>query len=161
MKTLSVLLVIDLQRGFITPETSRVAAAVNAAQRDFDVVVAARFTNPPNSPFRRLVGWQEMGPGTAGLDLAFTPRRDAIVIEKTGYTAMQPELLAILRRCGVRDVHIAGLETDACVLKTALDLFESGYRPIIHRDLCGATRPGAHEAALDLLSHLIGKNQIV
>jgi len=156
-----ILIVIDVQRGFITEDTKNVPAAVEKIQDGYDVVFATRFINPPRAPFRRLLGWNDMGAGEKGAELAFGLRRDGIVIEKTGYTAMLPEITALLQRLGVDTVYLCGLETDQCVLKTAADFFEAGYRPVVLAEACASTAgEETHRSAVAILRRMIGEKQI-
>ena len=63
---------------------------------------------------------------------------------------------------GVPDeVTLVGVYTDACVLATAIDLFEMGIRPIIIEDCVGSGGDDeCHEAGVLILKRSIGKEQI-
>jgi nicotinamidase-related amidase len=63
---------------------------------------------------------------------------------------------------GVGEVVLVGLETDACVLKTAFDAFDADYRVRVISDLC-ATAAGAavHQQTLTLMRRNIGAESIV
>ena len=59
------------------------------------------------------------------------------------------------------EVTLVGVDTDACVLATAIDLFEMGIKPIIIEDCVGSSGgEGCHEAGMLLLKRSIGKEQI-
>jgi len=158
----SCLLIIDVQKGFINKWTRRIPKAVEAAQHEFDLVVATRFFNPEGSFYRSLIKWEKFAPGSDEIELAFTPRPDAWVFDKPVYSAVTGGLLDFLAKNKVRRVHVCGIATDNCVLKTAADLFERGVEPVVLADAC-ASHGGkeCHDCGLLLLRRLIGKGQVV
>jgi nicotinamidase-related amidase len=156
------LFIIDVQKGFINRWTEAVPARVEALQGDFDRVVATRFFNPPGSLHRRLIGWHRFDRDSDDFGFAFAPRADAQVLDKATYTCLTPDLLGTLRGDGVETVHLAGIATDNCVLKTAVDLFEAGIAPLVHADACASHGgPDCHAAGLMLLRRFIGEAQVV
>ena len=59
------------------------------------------------------------------------------------------------------EVTLVGVDTDACVLATAIDLFEMGIKPIIIEDCVGSSGgEECHEAGMLILKRSIGKEQI-
>jgi nicotinamidase-related amidase len=157
-----VLLIIDVQKGFINDWTRHIPHQVEALQARFPRVVATRFENPEGSAFRTLKGLSRFGPGSAEAELAFAPRRGAEIAVKHRYSALSGALLGSLRESGVREVALSGIATDNCVLVTAVDLFEGGIRPLVLADYCGS-HAGAeyHRAGLMLIERLVGEGQVV
>ncbi|MCB2101696.1 MAG: cysteine hydrolase [Rhodobacterales bacterium] len=156
------LIVIDVQRGFITPDTRHVPDLVTRLQHRFDAVWVSRFVNPPGSAHRRLLGWARFAPGSDETALAFRPRAGARLADKTTYTCDGPPLRAWLAAHGLDTVYLAGIATDGCVLKTAVDLFEGGLRPVVLAGAC-ASHGGAdcHAAGLLLLKRFVGAGQVI
>jgi nicotinamidase-related amidase len=153
-----VLLIIDVQAGFINDWTGRIPETVEKLQHRFERVFASRFENPEGSPFRKLKGLARFVPGMPETALAFSPRRDARIFVKTGYSAAVPEVLAAGRDA---DIHLCGIATDNCVLATAIDLFESGIRPVILADACASHGgPPYHDAGILLLKRIVGEAQV-
>ncbi|MBL26368.1 MAG: hydrolase [Rhodospirillaceae bacterium] len=157
----SCLLIIDLQKGFVNDATHHVVAPIEAAQADYDVVIATRFQNPPGSPFRRLIHWERFAPHSDETAFAFAPREDARVIDKPRYTCVDSALRNWLVARDISRVHVCGIDTDICVTKNAVDLFEAGLEPIVLSALC-ASHAGRdrHEAGLVTLARFIGQDQI-
>jgi nicotinamidase-related amidase len=157
----SCLIIVDVQKGFVNAATAAIPARVEALQARFDLVAATRFVNPPGSAFRRLLDWARFAPGSGDVELAFAPRADALILDKPAYSALDERLRTWLREGGVETVHLAGIATDNCVLKTAVDLFEAGWRPVVLEDCC-ASHGGAecHAAGLLLLRRFIGIRQL-
>lgn len=60
-----------------------------------------------------------------------------------------------------QEVHLCGIDTDACVTACALDLFSMGLRPIVLADACARTGGKEfHEAALRALARSLGSKGI-
>jgi nicotinamidase-related amidase len=157
-----VLLIIDVQQGFINERTHHVPAAVEALQEDYEHVIVTRFNNPEGSPYRQLIGWDRFTPGSNDTKFAFTPRKDAMIIDKSTYTCINKAFLAKLNDWDTRIIDLCGIATDNCVLKCAVDLFEAGRVPRILSSYCASHGgPDCHEAGLLLLRRLIGENQVI
>ncbi len=157
------LLLIDVQRGFVTPETEFVVPRLKElAGMGFDHIVATKFVNKPSSPFVKHMGWRGMmsAPDTDLLDFV----RDAAegVEEKYGYSAVCQRINDFFHSNGVDTVYIAGMDTDCCVLKNAADFFDLGYDVTV---LMWYTASNGGEesvrAARKVLSRMIGENCIV
>ena len=156
-----VLIIIDVQRGFINPATTHIPARVEALQGRYDTVIATRFVNPEGSAHRRLIGWHRFAPGSADTALAFAPRTGAQIVEKHGYSCLTAEVRAVLDAAGAGEIHLCGIATDNCVLASAIALFEGSYTPVVLADAC-SSHAGAdyHEWGLRILRRLIGTAQV-
>lgn len=156
------LVIIDVQRGFINEATLHIPDAVYDLQHEYDHVAVTQFYNAPGSPWRKLMDWQRFDRGGEDFKLAFEPGDHALVLEKTTYSAVTERLLNWLSAYDITQVHLCGIATDACVLKTALDLFEQEFRPVVLGYAC-ASHGGedCHKEALHLLSRQIGEQQVV
>lgn len=78
-----------------------------------------------------------------------TPRLGEVVIDKPGYSAFAAtDLALILAVRGVRHLIICGLTTDVCVHSTLRDAVDRGFECLVAGDLCAATEPENHRAAL-------------
>ena len=156
------LVIIDVQRGFINEATLHIPDVVFDLQQEYDHVAVTQFYNAPGSPWRKLLEWQRFDRDGDDYPLAFTPREDALLLEKATYSAMTERLLNWLSAYSISEVHLCGIATDACVLKTALDLFEAEFRPVVLGYAC-ASHGGndCHSEALHLLTRQIGQAQVI
>jgi nicotinamidase-related amidase len=155
------LFIIDVQHGFLNAHTAHVPALAEPLQARYAQVFVTRFVNPPGSPYRRIMGWRRFAPGSDDTGLAVRPAPHASVLDKSVYTCLAPALLEALRADNVEEVHLAGIATDNCVLKTAVDLFEAGIRPVVLGWACAShAGPEHHAAGLMLLRRFIGAAQI-
>ncbi|MRH93527.1 isochorismatase family protein [Nocardia sp. SYP-A9097] len=168
------LCLVDVQNGFITPDSAPVVPKIVQIAEQWvqtgQPIILTRFRNHPDSPYERLIGWRELHNSPA-IDLVdelsrFTHHPTAVVVDKFFYTALTSEVVAVLQQHEVTDIVIAGIATDACVLKSSLDAFEMGYTPWIVRDAVrsSTTRHNAreiHDSALLLLGRLVGDGQLI
>ena len=160
--TPAALLIVDVQKGFLNDWTGHIPAKVEALQNRYEKVFVTRFSNPEGSNYRKLIGWRSFAPGTKDTELAFTPRDDAVIIDKVVYSCVTGGFLARLKGIGIATVHLSGIATDNCVLKCAVDLFEAGLRPIVLADFCASHGgPECHDCGLRLLRRFIGEQQVV
>ena len=155
------LLIVDVQHGFINPATAHIPPRVQALQHDYPLVIVTRFVNLPDSNYRRLIHWHRFAPGSSDIALSFVPRPDSVILDKPRYTCVDETFLAILDTHAIEEVHVCGINTDICVTKCAVDLFEAGRTPVVLAGYC-ASHAGSdfHEAALRILARFIGHDQI-
>jgi nicotinamidase-related amidase len=159
------LLVVDVQQGFLNQFTSHIPERiVTLIGRDnHDPILFTRFLNPPNGPYHRFLDWHACE-GPPETDLAPALERFADeerVFTKPGYTGISDELATWLRDSGAERVTIVGIDTDMCVLKVAMDVFDLGIEPIVLIDCCASTAGlQAHLAGLAVLSRNIGPYQL-
>lgn len=156
------LLVVDPQKGFMTPSSAHICERLRSLQQQFDVVIYSRFLNPDPSPFRSILNWHEMGPGSQALDFALDPPKGSDIVEHTDYSSVTPMLLDALARYGAKEVCLAGVATEACVLKTALDLFKANITPWVLCDVCASDKNARfHEMALEVVGAMIGQRHLI
>ena len=94
--------------------------------------------------------------------MAFKPKEGAVIIDKYIYSCIDERFMRLLKENGIDAVDICGIDTDICVTKCAVDLFERNITPYVLKDYC-ATHADAdiQEAALVILARYIGKSQII
>lgn len=123
MSDKAALLIIDVQKGGISKEMAWMSNAVESLQEVYQNVAAFRFINNIDSPRRKWINWQQLGPGSEETELAFSPKINARLFEKWCYTALLPGVQAWLMDQSSEEVHICGVRTENCILKTALRCF--------------------------------------
>lgn len=159
------LLVVDVQQGFINQFTrhipERIARLIDRSE--YDPVLFTCFINAPNSPYHRFLDWHdcEREPETSlAPPLERFMAKDR-VFSKHGLTGLPDELVRYFGEEKTEEVVIVGIDTDMCVLKIAMDVFDRGIRPIVMTDCCASTAGlQAHLAGLAVLSRNIGAPQL-
>jgi nicotinamidase-related amidase len=159
------LLVVDVQQGFINDFTyhipGRIARLIQTG--DFDPLLFTRFVNTPESPYQTLLEWHACtGPPDTELVPELLPLADpSDVFDKPGFTGVPEALVKRLQRDKIPEVWLVGIDTDMCVLKVAMDLFDAGIEPVVLIDCCASTAGlQAHLAGLAILSRNIGPHQL-
>ena len=163
------LLLVDVQHGFINDFTrhipERVARLVerDRERKQYDPILATRFINIDGGPFRRFLDWHgsAVPPETDLVPEISSYVDEARIFSKPGSAGMSPELVIWLQEHAVERVTLAGIDTDMCVLKIALDIFDLGIEPIILVDCCASTAGlQSHLAGLAVLARNIGADKL-
>ena len=159
------LLVVDVQRCFINTFTKHIPGRIRRLieRGDYAPVLWTRFINTPGSPYQRLLQWHACSEpvDTEVVDeLRGLADRDD-VYTKEGLTGIPDQLAQRLKREHIDNISLVGIDTDMCVLKVAMDIFDLGIEPIILVDCCASTGGlQSHLAGLSILSRNIGPHQL-
>lgn len=160
----SLLLVVDLQNGFLSPATKHIVPRIEAllSSRGSLPVAFTQFRNGHGSPYVRFLGWEELMSDDECAVLPELAHYSGRVFRKEGYSGLTEELIQYLREGGFKTVYLCGIDTDCWVLKTAVDLFERSIRPVVLTDYCASNGGVAsHSSALTVLGRLIGVKHLV
>jgi nicotinamidase-related amidase len=161
----TMLLVVDVQNGFINAHTRHIVESVNKLIGAFtgrgQPLVFTRFVNTPDSGYERWIGWSRFMQAPEN-DLCDDLHVGEVrVFIKHGYTAFTPEFEAYVQDQRIERLPLCGIATDGCVLKSAVDAFERGIEPVVAVDACASHGGQAlHEAGLLLLGRFIGVGQL-
>lgn len=106
--------------------------------------------------------------GTAGRELygglseVYANHQQQIVwMDKTRYSAFAGTDLELkLRERGITEVHLIGVCTDICVLHTAVDAYNKGFKIVIHTDAIASFNPEGHLWAISHFEQSIGAELI-
>lgn len=159
------LIVIDLQKGFLTKYTrglpSKIRRFIQKRENEYDSIIFTQFRNLPKSNFVRHLNYR---------DLMSRNRYDIVnelrglvkktnLFEKDTYSSfVTKKLPGALRRSGIKEVHIIGIDTENCVLTFARDAFDRGYKVVVLKNLCRShSDPKLHRAALEIIRNNIGE----
>jgi nicotinamidase-related amidase len=157
--------VVDVQKGFVNDFTRHIPQRISALieRGGFDPILFTRFINSEGSSYRRLLDWHECGESPE-IDLADEVSRyadPALIFSKPGYAGISDELASYLKEHKIEEVAIAGIDTDMCVLKVAMDVFDFGIKPVVYTDCCASTAGlQSHFAGLAVLARNIGAKQL-
>ena len=104
--------------------------------------------------------------GTSGRDL-FGALKDeyeknkgqenVVFMDKTRYSAFAGTDLEVkLRERGITEVHLVGVCTDICVLHTAVDAYNKGFKIVVYKDAVASFNQAGHEWALGHFEQSLG-----
>lgn len=165
----AVLVVVDVQNGFISENSKHVVPVIadlasrwQAAGGD---TVFTRYLNYEGSPYERLIHWTKLreAPETDIVhELKEHANQAVATVDKTIYSLFNDEGRALVRARGWRDIYVCGIATESCVLKTAVDAFELDLTPWLIED-ASASHAGeyAHNAGVLVTRRFIGADQII
>ncbi|MDI3336630.1 isochorismatase family protein [Defluviimonas aestuarii] len=141
-RTDSLLCVIDVQDVFLDKLDARDAETLLA--RIVWLIRASRALGVPV-----LAMAEDIGPNGPTHDAIRDVLPDeAVIYDKRFFgLARQQDILQAVRATGKGQVILCGLETDVCVMQSALGLQAAGYKVAVAADACGSPGP-CHEAGL-------------
>lgn len=156
------LLVIDVQKDFINENTKpillKIEELVNSGK--FKNIVFTRFINNVNSVFYKELNYK--GCLTKEQQQIAIDTKDYKIFDKKIYSSLNDELKKYLKENSIDEIYLCGFDTDACVFKTALDLFENDYNVYVLKDYCMSGKSvELHNVYIDNLARLIGKDRII
>jgi nicotinamidase-related amidase len=158
------LLIIDPQKGFKNKKTEKAFKKIDEISDYFDIVFASLFFNPDNSLYKNLLYWHSFAKQKDAryFDLAIKKSKKIKTIETHKYGKLNWKIKLYLKLYRIKTVFICGMETDACVYKTALDVFDMGLTPVIIEDACGSCRGKEfHDMGIALAKRQIGEDQVI
>lgn len=163
-KSNSCLYIVDMQHGFQNISTYDVFDRISTLLEEFKdcPIVSSKFINREGSEFSELLVWNDMRSGFRTEVVSEVEEKSEKVFLKYHYTSLTEEFLAYIKENGITTVFIAGVDTDACVLETAVDLFSMGIKPVVIENYCASSGGHAlHEAALMILRRSVGSNNVI
>lgn len=159
---ITLLLVIDLQKNFINEKTkyccNKIKKLINL--KNYDYIAFTKFINDENSNFYKTLNWK--GCMTEEDRQIVLDTNNYKVLKKRTYTAYNKELKDYIKNNNIDTIYLCGIDTDACVLKTTLDLFENDYNVKVIED-CSMSSSGykIHKNAIEILKRNIGSNNVI
>ncbi len=159
------LIVVDVQQGFVTPETEGTVGPIleHLARRRprYARVIATRFVNRQGSLYETERDWSAMMATPQTRLVRGIGKAADTVLTKHGLAPDAGELLPLLRADGIRRVELCGFDTDQCVLATALLLWDAGIAPRVLVPLCSSSGgPDMHQKGLATLRRAIGDRNV-
>lgn len=108
--------------------------------------------------------------GTQGMELygelktlyeAYRKADHVFYFEKTRYSAFAgTNLLLKLRERQIEEIHLVGVCTDICILHTAVDAFNHGFRIVVHEKGVASFNQIGHDWALTHFKNTLGAKVI-
>lgn len=164
----SVLVVTDMQEGFVRAQSAHIVPVVVDLVRRWQAnggeVLFTRYQNYPDSPFERFFNWSRL---QSSPEIDIVPELQpylagGMILDKKIYSPFTDESEEVFRRRGWTEFYFCGIATESCVLKGAVDAFERGYTPWLIAD-ASASHAGevAHDAGILVAQRFIGPGQVI
>ena len=162
---MKILLLVDIQDGFMNAGTKHIPGNVikHIENFNYDLVIATRFINKTESLHKSELNMKDMTMLSSHAKLVKGIQEVSdIVLMKSTYTSLTEDVAKLLEKNEMREVYLAGLNTDTSIMATAFDLFDKGIKPKILSHLCGTVNgEERNEHALDIMKTAIGENNIL
>ena len=156
------LLVLDVQNDFINDNTKDYVTKIEEliVSNKYDEIVFTKFINNENSKWYKELNYKGCI-DKQGQDIVIDTQEYKI-FEKTIYSALNNELRKFIKENDIEQIYLCGFDTDACIQKTALDLFENNYDVYVLKDYCMCSKGvELHNIIMNNLKRLIGKDKII
>ena len=162
---MDVLLVIDMQEGFRYKESEKILGKIqNLCKKIHPYCYFSRFKDRENSNIEKHTRWKKFQKKKAWPlmeELQKFATNDRIVDHYT-YTVLTSQMEEIFNKKNIETVYLAGVYTDVCIIKTAMDLIDHEFRVKVIEDACASLHgTKSHKQAINSLKHIIGKENII
>lgn len=140
-------MIVDVQQAFEPPP--EFVMKLERYSRRFPCRVFTRFINPPGSMFRTVLKQRSCARGTPDTRLLITPGPEDLVFEKEGKYGLSAHQIRQLKARRIRQIVVAGLDTDACVLGILFSVFDAGIICELKETMCWSSS-GLHRPAVEI-----------
>lgn len=158
----ALLLIIDVQKNFINDNTKKIPNKITNLinKNHFDYIAFTKFINDEISNFYKILNYK--GCINENDRKIVLDTQNNKVFTKRIYTAVNDEFKTYIKENEIEKVYLCGIDTDACVLKTAIDLFENNIDVKVIENCCMShSGKRYHNYAIKMLKKLIGKESII
>src|SRR3990167_4783249 len=134
------LVVIDVQNHFAVEKAADLPKKIleHIKKTGYDHVIFTKFLNVPSSNFYKILGYRHvMKPPATDIhpDIKHLTNVQN-TFEKITYSAFKaPKFFNFLEKNDIQELFICGINIDGCVLATAYEAFDLGYKVKILEDL--------------------------
>ena len=162
---MKIILLVDIQEGNMNESLRDFPKAIekHVKNYDYDLVIATRFINKNDSLHKNDIKVREMTVFSQKAKLVDPIEKISdFVLMKSTYTSLTEDVSKLLEKNNVKQVYIAGLNTETSILATAFDLFDKGVKPVVLSNLCNtASGEEVNKKALESLRIAIGDEFIL
>ncbi len=159
------LFVIDVQNSFINSFTTKIPNKINEYieknKQYYELIIFTNYVNTPESSPYCFLNWKKsMTAPETEIVIELQPMlKHGILIQKHVYSSLKvPRIKTLLKEKKIEEIYLCGIDTDCCILATAYDAFDQGYKVQVLADLCSSqTGKYLHEAALTMLKRNTGQ----
>lgn len=159
---MKLLIVIDVEKNFINEHTKDMPSKIDSLIKngDYNHIIFTKFINSYDSPFYKVIGYKGCISESDCKIMIDTSKYK--VFEKRGYTAYTKEIKDYIKNNNIDEVYLCGIDTDQCILKTAVDMFEDNINvKVLSEYSMSHSGNDYHEYALKILKKFIGKDNVL
>ncbi|MBE6023582.1 MAG: cysteine hydrolase [Cellulosilyticum sp.] len=162
---MKIILLVDIQEGYMNDGIRSLPKDIekHVKNYDYDLVIATRFINKNDTLHKADIHIKDMTVFSSKAKLVEPIEKISdIVLMKSTYTSLTEDVSKLLQKNKVKQVYIAGLNTETSILATAFDLFDKGIKPVVLSHLCNTVNgKEVNESALNILRIAVGDECIL
>lgn len=162
---MKIILLMDIQEGYMREEFKNLPKDIEKylELNPYDLKIATRHVNKNDSLHKADIYIRTMTMfSTKSKVVDPIDKLADFVLIKSTYTGLTPDVLKLLEKNEVKEVYLAGMNTETSILATAFDLFDRGIKPIVLSSLCNSVYGAImHQAALEIIRSAIGTECII
>lgn len=158
------LVLIDLQKGFINDNKEIIKNIKSLLNKyEFEHIVATKFINEPNSPYFKLLNYKEMTETDKNTDLdPFIKKISNKIITKNLYSCFNEDFNTYLKTNNIEKLYFAGMDSEACVLKSVFDCFEKNIDFKIFTNCCKSNNgKNLENATEEIIKIIAGEDKLI
>lgn len=158
------LVVVDMQYGFMNSNTITVRDDIVKLldESRFSHVIATRFENHPGSPWVKLMHWDRLVAASEQEILPEIQKKSTKIITKSKYSCVNNDFLNYVSNNRIERLFFCGVDTEGCVLMSAVDAFEHDLSCYVLSGYCASSfGDTAHQSGLRVIRNLIGANRVI
>ena len=162
-ETKNILLIIDMQKGFINDDLEELVRKIKHHIEDrgseYYKIIFTKYVNDGiNTNFKNRLNYTGM---CGGEDLEIVDElrdlsKSCLVCTKNTYSALKNDVLRELVTSNRVNLHICGVDFDACILATAFEAFDLGLEFTLLKNLIGTSATNKNMDLISLVKRNIG-----
>lgn len=158
------LVIIDIQKGFINKLTKKIPSRIKnfifKNKGKYDLIIFTKYMNYKDSNFVKNLNWKGFmnDKQTAIVDELKEFINNKNLYKKYTYGSfVDNKLLKYLKKNKIKQVELAGIDTENCVLTFAKDAFDRGFKVVVFKNLSASHSDlHLHKSALKIIEENIG-----
>ena len=159
---MNLLIVIDVQKINYNEEVKDYVEKINdlVNSKKFDDVIFTRFINSTDNPVYTKAKWEDCIE-EKDYALAIDPHNYK-VFDKGTYNSLTTEVKEYIDKNNFDKIYLCGVDSDCCVLSTALNMFDNNYNVYVLKDYTfSMLNEENNKLALEIIERCIGSDYVI
>ncbi|MBI2013747.1 MAG: cysteine hydrolase [Candidatus Colwellbacteria bacterium] len=154
------LILVDIQKSFVKNQKSKLIKNLDKLlkQEKYDLFIEATFHAEKGSLWDRQTHWTfPYEPMISEITKKLLKGKKIVKVIKETRSAFKgnKNILALLRKKKIEEIHVAGFDINDCVFATAQESFDYGFYTYVIEECVGSSAGVAlHKAAIKILRYL-------
>ena len=159
MPNRKVLMIIDVQSGFIKKGMDKTVANIEAKlkKNTYDLIIQTLWENYMGSQYEERLDYTDVG-NSDQAHMMIQCNTD-VIVSRCQYSAITEKMLKHIKKTDT--IYVVGVDSDACVLATLFDLWDMGFEFYVYKDCINTSAKGLNDAVLKLIARNFGKKVLI